>query len=339
MLKVTTIKTEHDAWQALERWVKNQPAELIEFSDWPRLRIKINGKGYNSTLKSGQMAALLDFKMIMGRGFSAIAHGAYDARRLRSDEEEQLELTTKVEKGSSISDTDLTPLINAIAQITTANPQASIGAALVLGLAFVARPIILKHFENKTKQLQNNSKTIDADERGALVKLIETITSSDREKMVLLDNAISKLGVQYPHFSQFVPDASSAFWRLAGSAANAEKMEISGIPLSHEQLDALSERRGYRDVEVDEVTTEFSIVGVIKVHRNYRVQLKSRTLQISAVYSAPQMTDLKVKKLLTCLAASTPIHATVEIKTIDKSQVIGRLLSFQPKKSIDAKTA
>lgn len=44
------------------------------------------------------MAPLLDFKKTIARTYSAIAHGAYDMRRLREDEDDQLQFNTEVKK-------------------------------------------------------------------------------------------------------------------------------------------------------------------------------------------------------------------------------------------------
>jgi hypothetical protein len=318
------IKTEDDAWKALQAWVDGDqdPYSVLDFDGWPKLEVKINGEGYSSSLRSGQMAALLDFRHVMGRSYAAIAHGAYDARRLRKAEEDQLDLNTRVRKGSSIFETDLTPLVNALAQIVSSNPTTSIGAALILGLAFVARPVILKHLENKAKALEGQDKH-------ELMQLVSQLSEQDEQKNRLLDKAISKLAKQHPQVSQFLPEVSTAFWRLAGSAANADTMNVGGVDLNSKQLDVLAERRSQRFAEYSEREEEFEVLGIVKVGATYRVQLKSSTLHISASFGKSKFSESKTKSLMACMTTSKKIWAKIEIKTVDKSQVTGRLLTFQ----------
>ena len=166
MATILTIRNEEDAWAVLDQLLDDKRVGLIEFDGWPRLGIKIEGEGYSSSLNTGQMLAFVEFKLVMSRAYCSIAHGSYDARRLKKHEEEQLQLTTTVKKGSSITDTDFTSLVNAFAQIVTQFPQVTLAAAVVLSLSLVARPMILKHLENKAKQL-------DVDERSKLISLFK----------------------------------------------------------------------------------------------------------------------------------------------------------------------
>lgn len=321
MANTITIKNETTAWQILEMWLADKPIDFVEFEHWPLLNIKISGDSYSSSLNTGQMAALVEFKKTMGRAYASIAHGAYDARRLRTYKEEQLEFSTELKKGSSLAETNYTSLVDAFAQIISIHPNLSIAAAIVMGLTFVSKPIILKFLENRSKQ-------IDATERMQLVSLVQSTTDEDRKRWTIMEQAIAKICQSYPQFAQVIPDASAAYWRLAGSAANADSMEISGIKLSKKQLEALSERRTVRNAELEDITDEFQVIGIVKIQNSYRVQLKSKTTHLSAIFRSPEMTPVRVKKLMTCMTDSQTIDATVELKTVDGSQVVGRLMKF-----------
>lgn len=102
--EVRKVTCDNDAWALLEAWIKQEDLGEVEFDGWPVLGIKIRGDEYQASLNSGQMSALVDLKMVLGRTYSLVAHGAYDMRRLRSEEEEALQFTTKVRRGSSILD-------------------------------------------------------------------------------------------------------------------------------------------------------------------------------------------------------------------------------------------
>lgn len=318
---ITVISTEEDAWGLLERWVENKPINDVEFVKWPILQIDIKGEDYNSSLNSSQMAALVDFKKTIGRAYSTIAHGAYDMRRLKADEEEQLEFSTHVKKGSSLTDTDLTPLVQALANVVNNNQHASLAAGIIIGLALVAKPVILKHYEIRAKQ-------IDADERKRLLDLSQT--SLEKRQYTLFETALSKLEKIYPQISKALPDAAAGFWKFASASSNAEKMTVSGIELSQDDLEILSERRQNRPTDILEIEQEFVIVGVTKHHNIYRIQLTSPNLVLSAIYRHPQLSDTRVRRLMNCMSNSTPILAKVEVKIVDKAHVSGRLMRFKP---------
>lgn len=317
----TIVSSEDDAWELLARWNRRESIGEVEFKNWPILQINIKGEDFNSSLNSSQMAALVDFKKTIARAYSSIAHGSYDMRRLKAEEEEQLEFSTCVKKGSSLTDTDLTPLVQALASAVNTHPTATLAAAIIIGLALVAKPVILKHYENRAKQ-------IDADERIRLIDL--SLTAREQKQYALFESSVAKLEKIYPQLSKVLPDAASGFWRFASASANADVMSVAGIELSQDDLEILSERRQNRPTDIAEIEQEFMVVGVTKHHNIYRIQLTSQNLNLSATYRHPQLTDTRVRRLMNCMSTSTPILAKLEVKVVDKSQVSGRLMRFKP---------
>lgn len=316
-----TIKTEADAWEFVEAWLMGEQVEIPSFDGWPMLNFTIQGDEYKSSLRSGQMDALISFQMSMGRAYASIAHGAYDKRRLTKDEEEQLEFTTTVKKGSSITQTDLTPLVHAVAQLVTNRPIESLVAAVVIGLAIVSKAAILKHFEAKSKQMDQNIQL-------QLIHLTSQISDNDRVRSRLLDSALARLGKKFPSIEKVVPDVSRAYWQLANASSDANSVEIAGVDLSSADLDILSERRRRRPSRISEATDEFTVEGIMKIGTSYRIQLRSDTFHLSALYRNPHMSEVRVRRLMKCMTSSNKINGTVKIKTVENSQVQGELLKF-----------
>ncbi|WP_354686719.1 hypothetical protein [Cupriavidus necator] len=321
-IQTLRIADDEDAWALLSSWLGGENLGVLNFENWPRLSITIDGDAYRSSLRSGQMEALIGFKTSMGRAYAAIAHGAYDKRRLKKAEDEQLEFTTTVKKGSSITDTDLSPLVSAVAQLIQTHPIESLIAAVVVGLAIVSRPMILRHFENKAKQM-------DVAERQALMSLTQKITQDDRAKWKIMDRAIAKLSKSYPSLDMLVPDVASSYWHLASASADAKRVRLADVELSGDHLEILSERRSRRNTERETVTDTFVVEGIVKIGNRYRLQLRSDTYHFSAIYQKPQLTEDGVHQIFGCMTDSKEIEATVEIKIIEKSQISGRLISFK----------
>jgi len=317
------IRTEQDAWELLDLWVKGGSIPQVNFENWPILQINIKGDDYQSSLNSGQMASLVELKKVFGRGFAVIAHGAYDMRRLKVEEDDSLQFTTKVKKGSSILETDFTPLVRAFAGAVINNPGMAIVSATLIGLALVARPVIIKFYENKAKQL-------DIAERQGLLDL--RLSPPEQKQYAIFEGALKKLVESHPQFSQMMPDARDAFWKFASSSVDADTMTIAGLQLGKDDLEILSGRRTRQENEVKRIRGVFTVKSVTSKGELFRVVLESAEKTINAVYRSPELTDARVKRLTARMVEKKPIQATVDIRTVDRASLDGRLISFKPVK-------
>ena len=319
MAEPSVITNDEEAFALLQRWLRYDHLPDVEFVGWPTLRITVKGDDYDSSLNSSQMAALVEFKRTIGRAYSVLTHGAYDMRKLRQEEEDELEFVARVSPGSSVSDIDLSPLIHAFASAVDTHPAVSLAAAIVIGLLFVSRPIILKHYENRSKQL-------DIEERKKLMDF--ALSAREQSRYEIFDQAATKLEQKHPQFAQVLPGAQHAFWKLASASLDADTLEIAGIKLSQDDLELLSERRKNRPSDVREAEGVFRVVGIRKDGRRYRIQLESKKLSVTAVFGRPHLTDAKIARLFGHMSNSQRIFARLEIRVIDKAQMGARLTYF-----------
>jgi|GEM_PF-1167757 len=315
------ISDEGDAWKLLDLWMSESSFPAIEFDRWPLLKIEIKGENYKSSLNSGQMDSLVGFQMAIGRAYAAIAHGAYDKRRLKKDEDAALEFSTSVTRGSSILETDLSPLISALSNAVTAHPEASLIAGVIIGLAVIGRPMVLKHFEIKSKQ-------IDANEREKLVDLVDKISSEDRKKIATFESAINKLSQIFPAINQIVPDLAQTYWQFAASSTNADRLKIADdVILTKAHLAVLSERRTTRPIDKTLVKDTFIILGIVKIGAVYRIQMKGPYF-VTVIYANKHKSGKTIQDLMIAMAQANLVEAEIELKTIDGSQVIGKMIDF-----------
>ena len=312
------VSSDDDAWALLNRWLEGGDLPDVEFVGWPTLRVRLSGGDYSASLNFGQMAALINLRMTAGRAYSSVAHGAYDMRHLKEEEEDQLEFRTEVRPGSSITDTDLSPVIQAVASVITTHPSTSLVAALLIGLAFVSRPVILKYFENRAKEMEIS-------ERRRLLDL--SLSGRERDEYRLFEQATKKLEKSHPKFGRTLPDVRSAFLRLASSAVDADEMSVSSITFSQEDLQVLSERRKRRPADVSEFSNTFQVTAVKKVKGVYRIKLESKALVLTAIYRRPHLTDAGIRSLIACMTNEIEVQATLELRTVE-GQVSGQLLRF-----------
>lgn len=318
------ISCDDDAWNLLSDWLNGKYNDEAKFEGWPILGIKLKGDDYQASLNSGQMSALVDLKMTMGRAYAVLAHGAYDMRRLKEEEEEDLRFTTSVKPGSSLLDTDLSPLIQAFASAVSSHPGTSVAAATIIGLALVARPVIIRYFDDRAKQLE-------AGERKMLVDL--ALNRDDTKKIELFDRAVDKLEKLHPQMAQALPDARSAFWRFASASVDADEVTVAGLNMGQDDLEILAERRKRRNGEYREARGTFTVTAVKSAGSSFRIGLDSKQLSLTATYRKPQLTDTRIKRLMNCLASRTPIDAHLEVKDVGKAHLSSRLIWFAPVKA------
>jgi hypothetical protein len=318
------VKSDEQAWELLQRALNGEDLGATRFSGWPRLDIKLSGDDYESSLNSGQMSALVDLKDVFGRAYSVVAHGAYDMRRLKADESDELQFRTKVKKGSSILETDFTPLVQAFANAVAANPSLALISALTLGLVLVSRPVILKHYENKAKQL-------DLADKNLLLAAIRP-APGDAAKLTLLDSAIGRVTATYPQFAQVIPNAREAFWRFAASSVDADSMTVDGLTLTQDDLELLANRRARRVSDKRTLKEICTIKYVRKSGAHYIVGLEGKKITLGATFKKPQLSEARIKKLFGYMASEQKVDVELEVRVVDKANLSGRLISFKPEK-------
>ena len=297
------VTTDNDAWELLANLLEGDKRTEIDFENWPVLNIKLKGDEYSASLNSGQMAALVELEYVFGRAYSVVAHGAYDMRRLKVDEEEDLQFTTSVKEGSSILETDFTPLVKAFSGAVAANPQIALVSALVLGLALVSRPIIMKYYESRVKQL-------DIEDKGLLLKAMKG-SADDSAKVELLDKAVESITKAYPQFAQVLPDAREAFWRFASASVDADSLTIEGLSFSQNDLELLSSRRARRPGNIKEVREICKINYVRKSGAGFIVGLENKKIVLGAKFKKPHLTEPKIKRLMGLMAAGTKVDVVL----------------------------
>jgi hypothetical protein len=316
------VDSESDAWKLLEDWAKGIAIPPVRFGEWATLTVKLSGGDYQNSLNSGQMAALVEFRMAMGRAYSLLTHGSYDMRKLRAHEEDQLQFTTRVKRGSSILETDFSPVIQAFSGAVTAYPQMAIVATVLLALGMISRPLVSKHLELKAKRLE-------MEERQHMLTLL-TQSNEGKKKVLLFDRTVKEIEKTYPYFSQVIQDTSGAFWRLASASVDASRVEVAGLVLAHKDLEILSGRSRKTRGSSYAVRRRFKVVSVARKGAGYTVGLEARSLTAKVSYRKPELSESGVIVLMDCLASGELIEAEIDVRTFKRSHYLGVLINFSP---------
>jgi hypothetical protein len=106
-------------------------------------------------------------------------------------------------------------------------------------------------------------------------------------------------------------------------------MNIAGLDLTQDDLEILAERRRRRQGDVQEIEDSFKVVSLKKAGASFKVGLESQALAINALYRKPQLSDLRIKRLMSCIASESLVKAKLQVRTVEQAQLSGRLISFR----------
>ncbi|MDR5771160.1 MULTISPECIES: hypothetical protein [unclassified Caballeronia] len=151
--KKITIRNDEEAFsllrQAVEEELGNSPLDL-SFDGWPKVEIRLDGAGYDSTITPDIAAAIVEMQAAVNRAYARLARGGLSARSLSLAEKDEIRLKAKVEKGSSLITIDLGKFGEVLSHdlVAKMTPEhlviAVISVAAVAG-ATVAFKAFLKH--------------------------------------------------------------------------------------------------------------------------------------------------------------------------------------------------
>jgi hypothetical protein len=177
-LKITDDKT---AFAALEKALRNELAGAtynLEFVDWPKVTIRLDGPGYSSSITSDVAEAIIEIQTALNRAYSRLVHDSPDSRGLTGAERNNLRFKAKVSKGSSLINIDLGDFAKTLTTelISKMTPDQLVIAVLGIG-ALAASTVAYRAF---LKSRSDDRKTqIEADKQIALsqeeTKRLETL--------------------------------------------------------------------------------------------------------------------------------------------------------------------
>lgn len=114
-----TIRSEEDAVryieQALAGEINEDDSYVIKFEGWPVFSLDVKGERYRSTLTSPMMKALLEYQQMLNRVYTGAAYSR-GAKALTEEDRAALELTFKVQEGSSDVAAKLEDMANRFAE-------------------------------------------------------------------------------------------------------------------------------------------------------------------------------------------------------------------------------
>jgi len=132
------IRSEDDLFDAIARVKAMEGEEAppeLDFVGWPHFTLTIKGDDFEGGVPTRIMPAIMSLQKQINRTYSVIVHG--EERRLKKSERDQTELVVRFEKGSTTFVSDLTQVLNTLAQHAASSMNGTHATITILGLASV----------------------------------------------------------------------------------------------------------------------------------------------------------------------------------------------------------
>lgn len=286
MLQTLTIKSEKDAFDLIQRALKDEIGEGYEivFDGWPKLTIILEGEGYAGTITPSLMESLVDFQQGLNRAYAKVVHNQDSARNLKDFEKQEIEFKAKVENNCTKIDIDLTEILKKTIDILGSKMEPK--HVVILGLAgmslWVADSAIKAHYEAETKIKIVQEETIQE----------TTLSHEETERMKVFAEAMA----QKPELAQINKDAASAHIGLLKGISDADSIEINGITFKKDDAKLLSSAKRTASNE-------------IQINGNYQI--------LAVDTSHPDEIKIKVK----FIEDGKEFYAKFKDQTLDQSQI------------------
>lgn len=259
-LKISNEDQAFDLLQkALNDQIGEQPCKLV-FNNWPLLTIKLEGKGYDSTITPDLAEALVSLQHALDRSYARLVHDLATSRGLSLEEREALKFKAKVESGSSLIEINLGEWAERVGLALTEKMTPKQLVAMVATVAVVAgSTVAFKDFLNA----RSEDKKVEAGMKERVL-----LSEEETKRHALLVQALT--GSR--KLADAAQDFDAARVDLLKGVGDADTLTVSGITLNRDEANtvARSKRSESKDIQAN---GQYKIVEVGWNHEN-EVRLK-----------------------------------------------------------------
>ncbi|MDP3438123.1 MAG: hypothetical protein Q8R95_00825, partial [Azonexus sp.] len=278
------VSNDEQAFALLEKAFNNElgyKPYKVKFNNWPVLKIKLEGDGYDGTITADMAAGLVEFQHAMNRSYARLVHNSANARVLSSDEREALKFKAKVEKGSAIYEINLGPWAEQLVMgaINKMNPEhlvmTTVGLAIVAAGTLTAKWYLSHRSEDKKVESELQTRIV--------------MSQEETRRHEILVKALT----QKPVIDFARQDFDVARTGLLKGVGDAEKLTLSGIEISNEAAHAIARAKRMESKEI-QINGNYKILRV-DWQQEDEVRLKVLNIESSLEFMA-SCTDKSLEK-------------------------------------------
>lgn len=218
------ISNEKDVINYLKQVIDNKvyDAYLFEFKNWPVVKIRLQGEGYNSTITSDMAESIVELQHALNRTYAQLVYGERNSNKLKSEERKKLKFKAKVKKGSSVIEVNLGEWMTNLTTVLVGKmePIEIIAAIGVVSLS-MASPFMVKSYLNYKLE----SKRIDSE--------AQSKTALSQEETKRLDIVTQAMN-ERPGLRAITSDFDNTRHTMLKSVGDASNIYLSGVELDNQ---------------------------------------------------------------------------------------------------------
>jgi len=216
------IGSEDEAFAYLKRALENEFGDRpvqVEFKDWPVLRIKLEGKGYESTITPDMAEAIVSLQQAINRAYARVVKQENTARSLTDEERYRLQFKAKVEKGSSLLEINLGQLFETIGLSLVQKMDGTSITVTLIGITVVACSTVAYRAFLRTKA---EGKHLEEESKKAVA-----LSQEETRRMEIL----AKVLKQQPVVDHVRQDFDNVRQDILKGTADAKKLTVQGVTI------------------------------------------------------------------------------------------------------------
>ena len=238
------INSESDAFKVLEAALNRELGDLpcsIRFDGWPILTIKLEGKGYDSTITSDMASGLVELQHAINRAYARAVHSSTNARVLTDHERKEIQFKAKVQQGSSLIEVNLGEFAETAATALVGKMEPVHWVVTVIGLATVAGSVAA--YKAYLRHRSEDKKLSDGAARDIALSQEET------RRLQVMANATREV----PLLRHAQEDFDEARHGIVKGTSDAQQLTVSGVPLDHTsaQIITMAKRTTSRELQLN----------------------------------------------------------------------------------------
>lgn len=223
------IRNEEEAYAALQKATNHAlPRDTrLVFENW-QLSIVLRGEEFDASLTMPIMQGLIEFQKGLYRSFAAVKYGS-PTKRLSDEEKKALQLSIKVEAGSTDLNIPFEELGKHLITELTGKMQPEYLLISVLGIALMYfGSSFLKTLLDNRKEVR--LKEVTDETQRATLEAMRFSSQQETERTKIITQAMARV----PNLEAAAAAATEAHSEIVKSASTAASSEIAGVRLEKE---------------------------------------------------------------------------------------------------------
>lgn len=239
------ITSEDDAFLAIERYLQegNFGGEVI-LEGWPKLTIRLVGDKFDATITPSVMRSFIELQNLVYKTYAIARYETEDTRKLSREEREELEITVKVEEGSSVFEVDFQELLLKLAEKAGESMSPELLAATVIGVGLIwAGRSAYTEYLNHRKEIRLAE--VKKEEQRETLRSIQEASQEETKRTQIL----TALMIQQPKLEQVGRQAYDARTEMFRGFVSADQATVSGVTVSSDAAQEITTNARRKAIE------------------------------------------------------------------------------------------